>query len=151
MLEWYAKRPKLYALFNKINYQKSELNYYYGQQLIDIAQHFLKILLRYDAWDAGYYFPIMTDMREEIEFYLSHGFTKDAERRNEQLIAKGIDIDNEMCEATWCADLVPIRYANIIQGIHQLWEKLDTIDGIFEESCKEAFLPTYMGAKISNT
>src|SRR5690606_20301004 len=40
-LIWYAKRPKLYSLFNKIRYQVTEMEYMSEEQLISVYPHFL--------------------------------------------------------------------------------------------------------------
>ena len=80
IVEWYAKRPKLYALFNKINYQKRELIYTNQNNMETIITHFLKILLRSDAWIAQNYFGAMYVVKRELDYYIKHGITEEAEQ-----------------------------------------------------------------------
>ena len=43
-VKWYAKRAKLFSLFNKISYQNGELGYIENEILQERIEHFLKIL-----------------------------------------------------------------------------------------------------------
>ncbi|WP_425447907.1 DUF4365 domain-containing protein [Dethiothermospora halolimnae] len=58
-LKFYAKRPKLYSFFNKVNYQNEEVNYLSEDELIQIYPHFLEILMRYDIWSIRGIWPML--------------------------------------------------------------------------------------------
>jgi len=149
IVEWYAKRPKLYALFNKINYQKRELIYTNQNNMETIITHFLKVLLRSDAWSAQNYFGAMYVVKKEIDYYIKYGITEDAEQLIDIKIKEGVDVDKKEWEATYCTGLVSFREAQQIQSLQQLWDKLCLIGDIFEDETKEAFLPTWLGITIS--
>lgn len=148
-IKWYAKRPKLYALFNKINYQAREL-YYCSDHDIELRiEHYIKILLRSDAWSASKYFGAMSVAKREIDYYLENGITIVAEKIIQHMIEQGKDVDEEIWEASYCNGLVSFREAQKKQGIHSLWEKLTLMGDMFEDVTKEAFLPTSLGVVIS--
>lgn len=149
IIEWYAKRAKLYALFNKISYQKGELDYCLPHELEEQTRHFLNILYRSDAWSAVDYFGAMQIVKQEIDFFLEHGITQGAARIIEDQIQSGEDVDEESWEATYCPGLVSLRTANRVQGLHHLWEKMAIMGDMFEDVTKEAFLPTSLGISIS--
>lgn len=149
IIEWYGKRPKLYAFFNKVNYQLCELNYTYDIFYEERTDHFLKILCRLDVWSAIDYFPALRIMKEEIDYYLEHHNTKDGDRSLKKMIENGEDVDSEIYEGTYCVGVVSYRHLNLVQSLHVLWEKLSDISNIFEENTKEAFLPTKFSAMIS--
>ena len=148
-IEWYAKRPKLYALFNKINYQKRELQYCDQYNIVRQITHFLKILLRSDAWSAADYFGAMLVVKERIDYYMEHGIIQEAEAAINNHIANGRDVDEKIWEATYCSGLVSLREAEQVQALQNLWDKLCLMGDVFEDITKEAFLPTSLGVEIS--
>lgn len=148
-IEWYAKRAKLYALFNKIHYQAKELKYCSQHEFESRIHHFLNILLRFDAWSASDYFGAMFTAKQEIEYYLEHGITKNAEIVINRMVQSGEDVDAEIWETSHFSDPVSFREAERIQGLISLWERLENMGDILEDITKETFLPTYMGASIT--
>lgn len=149
IIEWYAKRPKLYALFNKINYQKRELQYCDQYNIVRQITHFLRILMRSDAWSAADYFGAMSVVKRSIDFYLEHGITQEAERAINDHIASGKNVDEKIWEATYCSGLVSLREAEQVQALQNLWNELCLMGDIFEDVTKEAFLPTILGVEIN--
>ncbi len=149
ILRWYAKRPKLYALFNKINYQNDELNYCCNDDLEKMTAHFLKILLRSDAWSAENYFYAMHDVKQKIDYYLKNGITQEAAKAIEEM-SKTCDVDEEIWEGTYCIGETSFREIQKIQSLHQLWNSLNNMGNIFEDMIKEMFLPTYLAMCMEN-
>lgn len=143
IIEWYGKRAKLYAFFNKVHYQLNELNYSTNLEYVKLTDHFLKILVRLDVWSAVDYFPALRIAKEEINYYLKHHNTKIGVKELERMLEKGEDVDSKIYEATYCVGEVSFREANLCQSLHILWDSLDNVGNIFEEIAKEAFLPTY--------
>ena len=149
-IAWYAKRPKLYALFNKINYQKREIIYCDQFSLSKRLHHFLKIILRSDAWSASNYFGAMQSVKHKIDYYVSRGITEEAEQIINNKIQQGEDIDSEIWEASYCTGLVSFRQAQEVQSLQHLWDNLCLMGDVFEDVAKEAFLPTSLGIDISD-
>lgn len=143
LIEWYGKRAKLYAFFNKINYQLRELDYSPNTEYEKITDHFLKILCRLDVWSAVDYFPALKDMKEDIDYYLEHHNTKMGDKILNEKIARGEDVNAKIYEGTYCVGKVSFKEVNLAQSLHVLWERLCTVADIFEEDIKEAFLPSY--------
>lgn len=150
VIEWYAKRPKLYALFNKIRYQSRELEHVHEDNIIEYIDYFIKLLYRFDVWEEPIIIPFMQELRDELVYYNEHGMTKFTAGSIESMEKMGQDVDEEIWEATYCDvnRLVSFRRAQTIQGLHILWEQLDNLGNIFEEDCKEYFLPTYYWASM---
>lgn len=92
-LLWYAKRPKLFAMFNKIKYQHNEIGYL-GSRLIqnnDTIRHFADILLRMDAWQVRQNWPIVNKYYQELINLRDSGYlqgSKDAFRKEYSAISK---------------------------------------------------------------
>lgn len=149
IIEWYGKRPKLYAFFNKVHYQLCELDYTESINYKERTDHFLRILCRLDVWSAVDYFPALKIMKKEIDYYLEHQNTKDGDASLKRKVEDGEDVDSEIYEGTYCVGVVSYRHLNLVQSLHILWEKLSNISNIFEENTKEAFLPTKFSAMIS--
>ena len=143
IIEWYGKRAKLYAFFNKVNYQLRELDYSLNTEYEKLAEHFLQILCRLDVWSAADYFPALKNVKENIDYYLEHHNTKIGDKILNSIIERGEDVNSRIYEGTYCVGEVSLKEANLTQSLHILWEQLCNIADIFEENAKEAYLPSY--------
>lgn len=144
ILEWYAKRPRFYALFNKIQYQNSELEYVSQYDISKYIDHFIRIIRRFDVWEEPLFIPCMKQIDLEINYYLEHGITQQEDSRIKDMQERGEDVDAEIWEAGYCDcnKEVSFREAQRVQGLHRLWNELSEIGYFFEDTYKEAFLPT---------
>lgn len=146
MIEWYGKRAKLYAFFNKIHSQAEDLKYCSAYDLEDEVRHFLSIILRSDVWSACDYFPALKYARGEIDYYVEHGITREAENMIAHSIETGEDVDAEIWEVSYRNSPISFREAQSHMGLLHLWERLENVGDIFEDTIKEYFLPTYLNA-----
>lgn len=146
LIEWYGKRAKLYAFFNKIHAQAEDLKYCSAFDLKDEVSYFLNIILRSDVWSACDYFPALKIAKEEIDYYIEHGITREAEKIIAHSIKAGEDVDAEIWEVSYRNNPVSFREAQSHIGILHLWEQLENVGDIFEDTIKEYFLPTYINA-----
>ena len=144
LIEWYGKRAKLYAFFNKIHAQAEDLKYCNACELEDEVRHFLDIILRSDVWSACDYFPALELAKTEIDYYVEHGITRYAEQSIDHRIQAGEDVDAEIWEVPYRNSPVSFREAESHWGIQHLWEQLENVWDIFEDTIKEYFLPTYL-------
>lgn len=163
-LETYAKRPKLYAAFEKFAYQKHELGlaqegYAWAasdaakqraaQHLIKLVRHFLAIDLRYDFWARiPEWKPIgwsYLELRVLDRFLQTPEPGEDLALLRRYLAAQpaypmvehyvgGLDLH----EAQWhfCEHLV------------QIWTRLDNLSRLYEELVREWFLPTLLATTL---
>lgn len=144
-IEWYAKRAKLFALFNKANYQKEELKYFSDESLGEDIIHFAKIIRRFDAWSASKYFYALKIVENELDSLLKKGSTKWEENSLENLVQMGENIDEPCWNFNQSDTEMSLRDIEKIVGIRQLWDKLCNCGCILEDIGKEWFLPTYIG------
>lgn len=145
VLEWYAKRAKLYALFNKLHYQAHELEYCRQHEIEARLRHFLKIITRSDAWSACEYFGLMELAKKQVDSFLQRGITKDAEQVISKAAKSGIDVDDEVWEMGHFPEPMSFRKAQEISSLRMLWSRLANLGNAFEAYSKEHFLPTYLG------
>jgi hypothetical protein len=140
VFSWYAKRAKLFAAFQKFIYQNVELSYVSDQlELISLAQHFSKILLRYDFWEDTNW--------KILQYYV------DSVRRTLEVDEKDI--------TSYCPDLIDSSFSNDEESrewlkeisqrnsITQIWEGLSSLPRCYEEVCREWLLPTPLGFSTS--
>jgi Domain of unknown function (DUF4365) len=158
----YAKRPKLYAAFEKFAYQAHELEaaveYYQmapdeeiqrnaGATVVELLRHFLAVIRRYDFWDkVPEWQPIAWSYAEVAAL---HDFVRlpDADQdldalRDYLLNQPGIRRD-EAFARSW--DLVDARLELYLDAV-RLWGRLRNLGGIYEELVREWFLPTHLSA-----
>lgn len=149
IIEWYGKRAKLYAFFNKVYYQLGELNYSSNLEYEKLTDHFLKILCRLDVWSAVDFFPALKMVKDDLDYYLKHHNTKMGNQILKSMIERGEDVDSPIYEGTNCVGNVSFRETNLTQSLNILWKQLCNVANIFEENAKEAFLPSYFSSLIS--
>jgi hypothetical protein len=78
ILGWYSKRNKLISAFQKMAYQYKELNYLDDTlQRRSLAQHFSKILLRYDFWE-DLDWRILSSLHQDIKNFLDGNLMADS-------------------------------------------------------------------------
>lgn len=94
-IKWYAKRAKLFALFSKANYQRSELNYMRDENLTTDILHFANIIRRFDAWGASKYFYALKDVQVELDYLLENKTTQEAEKIINYFRKKGEDVEEK--------------------------------------------------------
>jgi hypothetical protein len=159
-LATYAKRPKLYAAFEKFAYQHHELGLAllactdaapeeYQREaaaaVLDLARHFLSVILRYDFWTRiPEWRPIGHSHRELTAL---HGL----------LLAKGVEHDlfalqtylmhepamNRDPDWVRSMDLAEAR-THLLHHINYIWHRLANMSRIYEELGREWFLPTHL-------
>lgn len=145
IIEWYAKRAKLYAFFNKVNYQTNELEYCSGANAtVALARRFARTLGRLDVWSASDYWHGIKRYQEELLYFYEHGMTKFGATRLETDKRAGKDITACEWTGTYCGEDVSLTEIHTTQGIHQLWQELNSLSHDFEGVVKEKYLPTYL-------
>jgi hypothetical protein len=125
-LTWYAKRMKLYSLFQKANYQLGILQRLLSDEresdAWETALHFLRILRSHDVWHKIEHFPILQDIDEELS--------------NLERISGSIST-SEIIE--------------LAEHTVDVWTRLNNIGHIYEEIGREWFLPTFLARKLGPT
>lgn len=160
-LETYAKRPKLYAAFEKFAYQKHELEYaiatYSGahseesrsdaaSDIVDLVRHFLAVILRYDFWERmPEWRSIAWSHRELVtlqELTMRRGVEDDLAALHAYLLAEPAMRRRE----EWVLSLdLPGAQAEVISHIGFIWQRLANLARMYEEMGREWFLPTLLG------
>ena len=150
VIEWYAKRPRFYALFNKIRYQLDELQYVSSSDVPSFIDYFIKIIYRFDVWEPPIMIPYMEKLKHDIDYYLANGITEDEKQLVSNKANLGEDVEAAVYESSLCDGLVSFQTAMVVQGLHRLWEQLANLGNIFEDDCKEYFLPTWYWCLINS-
>ena len=145
-LAFLARRSKLMGAFNKFNYQRDELFYNDSEEMI---LRFISIVKSYDFWIAQPQWPVLEIIYDELleveEFYLS------SHEQREKIINQDVFLKS-------CLELLDgdEDFPSITQKINSiyhkgrtsvLWQKLCNLGNLYEEFCKEWFLPTYFWVK----
>ena len=144
-IEWYSKRAKLFALFNKAHYQRSELEYIGDECLTDYIVHFAEIIRRLDAWKASKYFLALHMAKSDLDYFLEHKITRNAEQQIKEHMKKGEDVDSLCWETNHSIDEISFKSASIAMDLRTLWDNICNCGNIFEDIAKEWYLPTYLG------
>ncbi|WP_456324104.1 DUF4365 domain-containing protein [Desulfonauticus submarinus] len=122
-IQFYAKRAKLYSAFTKFYYQRNELTYNHSPDLI---LHFINIIKKYDFWSKTHMWIPIQEMYNEIiaiERYFSD--LKPDEKHS-----------------------LPVEEFVQMKVIPE-WDRLCNLSNMYEELCREWFLPTYLAQLLS--
>jgi len=143
VIEWYAKRAKLFSFFNKVAYQYHELQLDNVDK--DLARHFSNILSRLDAWSASKFWPALDIIKDDFFFFHEHGYPPNLKGALSNLSRSGHDVNAKEWE-----DDVSIGETSLSESMNrmltlEIWRVMDNIGRIFEDITKEADLPTYSG------
>ncbi len=151
----YAKRAKLYAAFQKFAYQEHELSFAFercdpdlesydarSRELLNLARHFLTVLLRYNFWTRIPEWPLIRASHDEL--IALHGFLRDenVERDAAALLrylreAPHAWYDTELLER----ELPDYVRHIVLTHVLMIWSRLSNLGGIYEETAREWFLP----------
>ena len=124
-LRFYAKRVKLYSAFIKFSYQANELSIAsqfqpYSQQFLrDMVLHFIAVLKRLDIWHD-------CEMWKIIKIYF-----------------------DELCHVERMLQEPFDDFSQVLDHALDLWRRLAKLSHVYEEICREWFLPTHLGLSAS--
>ena len=158
-LRFLAKRSKLYAAFNRFAYQESEIRGLVDQVNcaprpaeglgltgMDTLWHFVKTIKRYDFWTTTGMWGAIASAHQEVvelerrlaEFRVSSGAcvgrrAEGSGERGPRVAEVAVDAGGGLqAELVWARALAT-------------WGLLMGLGKIYEEVCREWFLPTYFG------
>jgi len=133
ILGWYAKRNKLLSAFQKMVYQQKELAYIDDiLQRKSLAEHFSRILLRYDFWNDPSW-KILGELYQEINNVLDGELIPDFSSMPPDFF------ETEAEYQEWFEEITLTR----------IWNSLSALSSVYEETCREWFLPTPHGFMTS--
>lgn len=130
-LRWYAKRPKLLAAFQRFNYQYSELQWAAEEtHWRNLANNFACRIADYDFWHDTENWGIIRDNAARLEQFVRTGQPGFFEPPGKNLLA----FDEPQLA----------KYFQRLDVL-ELWRQLSQLSKIYEEICREWFLPTALG------
>jgi Domain of unknown function (DUF4365) len=157
-IEFYAKRSKLYSAFCKFTYQRNQFTYladsWEDSRSIEILRktpdfncilHFIEIILRYDFWDCNMWIPI-NDCYQEIKTLkiLLFRFVQDESLILNELIP---DVESDASSMEFETEEYFIYLLQC--KIKSAWSRLQNLSNMYEEICREWYLPTFFAQFIS--
>lgn len=138
---WYAKRAKLFAAFQKFVYQQGELAYAYnGEALRSRTRHFSQKLLRYDFWANTEMWAIIPHYGNALATYLRSG-RPHLHVIDESAVAKVAGVGEDA--------MVDMMNELLENEIRDLWRCLALLPRIYEDLCREWYMPTSLGYMTS--
>ncbi len=115
-LRFYGKRAKLYAAFSKFVYQKDVFEH---TDNLNYIKHFIRRIIGLDLWKDTSCWSALQYAYKEI-------------RRLDRLLEN----------FHWDEDEEPTL---LHHEVYILWHQLTNLNNMFEENCREWFLPTFQG------
>lgn len=165
MVEFYAKRAKLYAAFQKFRYQHHELSIALSnyrdcvapgssaadpESVLGLVRHFLAMDLRLDFWTrAKAWEPIG---RSFIELKFLWKVLERTDRPQSHELARRFLLDQPLVQRArdfYAALAAYEAEAHFFMEIESIWHRLETLSRIFEEVVREWFLPTYLSTLLT--
>jgi hypothetical protein len=138
-LSFYAKRPKLFAAFQKFAYQNHELKYTRDTDFNRTTKHFAAVLLQYDFWSRCEAWGLIEYLHQGLQRFQRTG----SPGQMRQHSAPKVEANNRWKDEL--GDEYSIEEVLKFSEISSLWESLSNVGNTFEEICREWFLPTFLG------
>lgn len=136
-LRLYAKRSKLYSAFTIIRYQLKEIKREISQPDISFLDE--------NADKDQLLEHVTRQLSELVLFFADQLLQLDIWQISDHLLAL------DMCKINLNAVVTVIKngkvndYHTLIAGTMQVWQQLDNLSSIYEEICREWFLPKFIG------
>jgi hypothetical protein len=164
-IELYAKRPKLYAAFEKFGYQHHELEHARGHylgsasdesradaagRLVAMVRHFLQLILRFDLWERTHAWDLIRVSHRELLFLDAFLSRPGAEREPDQLRRFLVEQPFHRRNPAFYGALDPEDAEELfLTEISFIWSQLDNLSRVHEEMVREWFLPTYLSTVLT--
>ena len=168
-LQFYAKRPKLYAAFSRFVYQQHELqnlfivdpkseedNFYFPLENLITILHFISIIKRYDFWHEISMWKIIEEIYFEIclvEKIINKRLTglklteTDFQGIDKLDLSKLDEIEGDIqIDSSFKDEMIEFMFGN---AINRTWDRLVNLNNLFEEICREWCLPTFLSRLTS--
>lgn len=161
-----AKRPKLYAAFEKFGYQQHELEFKISPvisaattqrvrealtELNALVRHFLAVDLRYDFWTRmPEWKPIEWSFWEisQLAGFLAGDLLDDCDALRRYLATSLFSFE-ELSPAYLNGLELPDLQRTLAMRIQLIWGRLSNLSRIYEELAREWFLPTYLSHALT--
>jgi hypothetical protein len=160
-IRFFARRSKLYAAFNRFRYQANELIYllsdydvlhlgdFQNSKSLSTILHFLQIVKSYDFWQTTWAWPALelAWLRvQQLDTQLHRLCSGEPPTSiinigNEPYSPEGITEDR----SSFLSESV------LLGSIQATWSTLANLGNMFEEICREWYLPTHLGALAEAT
>jgi hypothetical protein len=158
-LRLYARRAKLYAAFNRIRYQQHELCYSLAyahmhseaelrhSELLKTFRVFLEIVKSYDFWQTTRTWPAIELAWLTIE-RLDANLTR---FENGESLEAIYESKLKQLPESWPEDPGESSKSFFLVELYSAWDQLANLGNIFEEICREWFLPTFLASLSEDT
>jgi hypothetical protein len=127
-LRFYARRSKMFAAFAKFGYQENELSYLEIEDMDDAT--FQSMIVRF----------IQSALHQDIWHTIEWGVVKD-------LLSHLQTIQAVLTE--WIADETTNDLPTLLFNAKICWQRLANLSQMYEEICREWFLPTFLSRLLS--
>jgi hypothetical protein len=164
-LATYAKRPKLYAAFEKFGYQQHEIGFAVdaalespsptgrkeaAAQLLQLVQHFLATDLRYDFWTRMPEWQPIRWAWSELSALAAVIQTPNLHDNLDELRSYLVNPPGARRDRNYFAGLqIDDARAHFYTDILMMWNRLDNLSRMYEELVREWFLPTYLAGLLT--
>ncbi|MBF9018635.1 MULTISPECIES: DUF4365 domain-containing protein [unclassified Oceanispirochaeta] len=135
-IKWYAKRAKYYSAFLKFSYQKTNLEY--SISYFDEAKYQATKLLMLDIWYQENEWRPINSLYSDLKTLAETGTLNkfNGNYSDDDCIWEIPELGNRLYSR---------QGFDIFTSIKMLWNQLSNLGAVYEDTCREWNLPSYMG------
>jgi len=147
-LRFYAKRPKLFSAFSKFIYQEDKVRYLVDDistriieefpqcSILNVIQRFLRIIKPYDFWETTAEWGLILHCYKHIT---------SLESLINKILRTGKVELSDFNQAKPIEGFCPVESACFLlkSEIRFTWQCLKSLSNLYEEECREWYLPTF--------
>ncbi len=158
-LKFLAKRPKLYSAFCKFAYQENEVQYLVEELVVGLLSgencrsgavrtvlHFCRVVERYDFWTRTDEWPVIRHLHGEL--LKVQRILTSVEKSGRLSTGEVVREFPRLFAGSACAaEPREVAMAELVsQRVGSTWGQLRNLNNVYEEVCREWFLPTYLSS-----
>jgi hypothetical protein len=143
-LLFWAKRPKLYALFQKAFYQHQSLEREPDSNVVRVCEHFARVLMQLDAMESARGWFTLEVLRRYLEQFVKTGYADAHELVSSDKLGQ-VYCERDPAEYEDPGLTLTMKEWLRITDLRWLWKSLANLHAVYEETCREWYLPTWFG------
>lgn len=143
IFRWYAKRPKLYDLFQRLTTASNDANYLSGQELITYTKTIIDEVINFDAWNAKNSWSLINIIHDTMKRMSEHDMISNDGEIFINHHSHGGNPKEVQCYMGSFEQPKIVYTAAQEWSCFSLFDNIKTVCGVFDSETQRAFLPLH--------
>lgn len=138
---WYGKKIKIYSMLTEMLCDIDNFAYMSNEKLIEYGRNFVSKYKNYDIWRTQLLWPGLVGIKEKMQEMSDNDMVLSHQYQFIKLVAETENLNNAEILEDLSDEPINAMIAVKKSSINALGEEIRTINGMFQECCREWFMP----------